>query len=73
MKQAYACLACSCLPALAHSCFVAVKHASKVMKENPPEAAGGSIILTASGTPLFQAFLPLLLKLNFDGIARARD
>ncbi|GJN92690.1 hypothetical protein Rhopal_005725-T1 [Rhodotorula paludigena] len=34
------------------SCFVAVKHASKVMKENPPEAAGGSIILTASAGPM---------------------
>lgn len=31
------------------SCFVAVKHASAAMKQNPPEARGGSIVLTASG------------------------
>ncbi|BGP49830.1 hypothetical protein JCM10450v2_005735 [Rhodotorula kratochvilovae] len=30
------------------SCFIAVKHASNVMKKNPAEAAGGSIVLTAS-------------------------
>ncbi|BGP17923.1 hypothetical protein JCM10213_003931 [Rhodosporidiobolus nylandii] len=30
------------------SCFVAVKHASAVMKRNPASAAGGSILLTAS-------------------------
>ncbi|TNY20522.1 NAD-binding protein [Rhodotorula diobovata] len=30
------------------SCFLAVKHASNVMKQNPAEAAGGSIVLTAS-------------------------
>ncbi|GAA5889455.1 hypothetical protein JCM8208_007881 [Rhodotorula glutinis] len=30
------------------SCFLAVKHASNAMKENPAEAAGGSIVLTAS-------------------------
>ncbi|GEM10074.1 hypothetical protein Rt10032_c10g4091 [Rhodotorula toruloides] len=30
------------------SCFVAVKHASAAMKQNPPEARGGSIVLTAS-------------------------
>ncbi|POY76542.1 hypothetical protein BMF94_0383 [Rhodotorula taiwanensis] len=30
------------------SCFLAVKHASAVMKKNPSEATGGSIVLTAS-------------------------
>ncbi|GAA6038097.1 hypothetical protein JCM8097_007544 [Rhodosporidiobolus ruineniae] len=30
------------------SCFIAIQHASRVMQQNPPEAAGGSILLTAS-------------------------